>query len=485
MEELILGCAEIHLESEQSFENAPNSSQDLSQDQTFASATDESPFHTSDCSLNEDLKPDNATGDETQVIEANSQIYKTTYELNETHIFVSSNSANDAQLVTAVEEHVPQIEEKPVLLQKSDNTANKFETFSVASNEAVKDSLSTNNVDNNQLNVTTTVIPNHSVLSVVSIEKTVENNRSTEASFLENLNLCPRTEVSVPSTSDAPFAQHTESSSLLSTSNISSQLEDTDKTKEESLRDLQQSAENPSSVALSSSDDTDKTLLFASPSTTTVDSIVVQTEKGEFVKEQDSSRSDDCAVSDKTEENSTQLLKEISIVEQKTSEFQEHLQTNTQDLEIKNSEVLNETQTFLPEDIAICNETPRVIERNPSEAIIIEKEENTVNSATLVVSSVKGKEASFEEDFDRTLTLQEIDLDFATASDEDQYAEFKPQRQSTTLSLVKQQPDFEELRSTVEEVTNDLLNPSPEPVEETDQFVSATSESKYNLYFFF
>jgi len=144
-------------------------------------------------------------------------------------------------------------------------------------------------------------------------------------------------------------------------------------------------------------------------------------------------------------------------------------------LEVKNSIVLNEIQKLSEEEeIAICNET-RVIEKQCSslETVIIEKERYIVESAA-ATTAVK-KETSIE-DFDRTLTLQEVDINFSP--DEEQYEQFKPQRQSTTLSLINGQSYFEELKSTVEKVTNELLDPSLELAEETDQFVSATPESK-------
>lgn len=462
LDDLITACADIHLESER------DTTQDLSQDQTFASATDETPFNASDCSLNEDL-PDNA-GNETQVIETNAELHETTYvSLNQTDTFGPSKSTlpiQDSQFATPypVEEHAPQIEEsidKRILSQESDNIVNESGTSGVASN-IVKDSLPTNNADDNQPNVTTTVSFDDLIPNVIRFDEQqrVENNRSVET--LEDSKLCP-VEVSVPSISS--LAQYAEGPSLPSISSISLSLEDTDsKSKGNSVQDLSEPAQETSLTA--PPDDTHKKSCVLSQ--ISINSPVVQPEKNKVIKELDN-----CVVSD-IQEDSTRLLNKTSIIESKILEVKENLQTNVdkEDLEITNNVILNKTQSFSP-DKETYNETHVIEERcNPSETIIIEKEENIVNSA-VSTDTVKEKE-TIEEDLDRTLTLQEVDINFAL--DEEQYHEFKPQRQSTTLLLSNKQSDFEEFRSTVEKVTNELLNPSHELVEETDQFISATDE---------
>ncbi|KYM80820.1 Transforming acidic coiled-coil-containing protein 1 [Atta colombica] len=402
VEDLILACADIHLGSEYD-------SQDLSQDQTFTSAIDEVPFSTRDCSLNEDLL-DNADNG-TQVIEISPQLCKTT-PLNQTHILGSSNNTlpvQDSQFVTSyppAEEYVLQVEEsidKHIPLQES-ATVTEIETFNIVSN-LIKDSLPTSNVNDNQLNITTTVSSNNITFDVITLneEQTVKNDCNAEIS-LEDPQSCP-TEISVPSTS--PLTQYADLS-LPSISNISSPLEHTDS------------------------------------------STTKETNKEENIL----------------------LPNNTSIIEPKTLEVEENLQTSIdkKDLEVENSVVLNEVQKLSEEGIAICNET-HVIEKqnNSSETVIIEKEKCIVENAP-TTSDIKKDISS--EILDRTLTLQEIDINFA--SDEEQYEKFKPQRQSTTLSLIN--GHFEELKSTVEKVTNELLNPSLEFTEETDQFVSATPE---------
>lgn len=470
LEDLIAAYADIHLESER---DAP---QDLSQDQTFASATDETPFHASDCSLNEDL-PDN-TDNETQVIEASADLHETTYvSLNQTDTFGSSKSTlpiQDSQFVTPYPDHDAsdaQIEEsidKCILSQESDNVANKSGTCDIASN-IVKDSLPTNNENDNQSNVTIAISSNDLIPNVIRFDKEqrVENNRSVET--LENPKLCP-VEVSVPSISS--LTQYAEGSLLPGISSLL--LEDTNsKSKENNVQDLSKLAQEISLAALSPSDDTHQRSCALSQISINDPQSVVQSEENKVTKEQDLQQLDNCVVSD-NQENSARLLNKTSIIEPKILEVKE-TNVDKRDLEITNV-ILSETQSFSPEKEAY-NET-RVIKRcNPSETIIIEKEENIVNSA-VSKDSVKEKE-TIVEDLDRTLTLQEVDINFA--SDEEQYQEFQPQRQSTTLLLSSKQADFEEFRSTVEKVTNELLNPSQELVEEADQFVSATDESEFGV----
>ncbi|KAL6255437.1 hypothetical protein P5V15_013772 [Pogonomyrmex californicus] len=462
VEDLILACAEIHLGSERD-------SQDLSQDRTFASAIDELPLSTSDCSLNEDLS-DN-TENETQLIKTDSQLYQTCVPLNQTRIVELSNNAasvQDSQFVISypLEEDIPQVKEssdKHILFQESDNIANELETCNIANN-IIKDSLPTNNVNNNQLNVTSIISSDNSTFNIIvrSEKQAIKDDCITEVLPLEDPQLCP-TEISVPSISS--LAQYADIS-LPNISSISSPLEDTNnKTKETNVQNLQ---EQEISTALSFSDDFDKKLCTLSQTIVNNSDQTDQTEKNEIVKEQELSQLDNFIVSNK--ENNTEILK-TSIIEPKTPEIKEHLQTNIDEknLEIKNTIVLNETQKLSEEEIITCNKT--CITEKQSETVIIKKEENIVENAT-VTSAVK-KETSFEGDLNRTLTLQEIDINFAI---DEEYEDFKPQRQSTALTLINEQPCFEEIKSTVEKVTNELLNPSSELTEETDQFVSATVE---------
>lgn len=466
VEDLILACADIHLGSECDTQN-------LSQDQTFASATDGTSFHASDCSLNEDVL--DSAGNETRVIERNSELEEACVSLDQTHTFesfVDATLIQDSQsVIPPAEASTPPIEEsvvKHIPLEESDNTVNEFHTACNITCSVAKDSLPTSDDDNNQLNVTTTVLPDclisDVVAQVLSEKRTVKNSCISETPLVENSELCP-VEISVPSAFSP--VQYTDSS--LPT--VSSILLEDSKAKESSVHNLSEPAqEETSSTTLSSSNDIDQQSVL---SQAVVSSSIVQAETKEIIR-----KTNDCIGSDSKEDN-TQLLDKTIIVESEVLEVRENVQTNVdkKDSEIKN-DVLNETQNIVHDSLsekgnAICNET-RIIEHNLPES----KKEDLVESAT---PSIK-EDAFTEEELNRTLTLQELDINFAP--DEEQYEDFKPQRQSTTLSLIKKETDFEELKSTAQQLTNELLNPKLEladETKETEQFVSATAESKYKF----
>ncbi|XP_029170321.1 transforming acidic coiled-coil-containing protein 3 isoform X2 [Nylanderia fulva] len=445
LEDLIAACADIHLESD--------AVQDLSQDQTFASATDETPFHASDSSLNEDL-PDNTAGDETQVLETTSpsESHETTQViLNQTDTLGPS----EATLPIQEQLVAPPPEEESI-----DKCIPSRESDNISASDVIEDSLPTNN----NADVTTVIVSSDdSIPNAIGFgeEQKVENSRDVE--ILENPISSP-VEVSVPSI--ASLTQYVEGPSLPNISSITLSLEETDcKSKENNAQDLSKSGQE-TLTELSPSDDTHEKLSVSSEINTN-SCPVAQPEEKKII-EQGSLRLDNCVVSDNQEDG--KQLNKTNIIEPKILEVKENLQTNVdgQDLEITNSAILNKTQTFSPEK-EICNET-RIIEKpcNPSETVIIVKEENSAVSTGAI------KKGSIEEDLDRTLTLQEVDENFA--SDEEQYQGFKPQRQSTTLSLINEQPDFEGFGFTAERITDELLNPSQGFAEETDQFISATDE---------
>ncbi|XP_012527640.1 transforming acidic coiled-coil-containing protein 2 isoform X2 [Monomorium pharaonis] len=558
VEDLILACADIHLGSERDC-------QDLSQDQTFASAVDETPYPTSDCSLNEDLldNTDNETqviqtspelhettslnqthilessGNtlpiedshivisspfveevlQTQVIETNPQLHKAT-SLNQTHILelsgntlpiedshivISSPSPVEEILQTQVIETNPQLHEatslnqthilessgntlpikdlhivisspslvtevlqtedltnKQIPLQESDNIVSELETCDIASN-IVKNILPISNVNNNQLNITTTISSNNTTFNVIapSEEQAIKNNCSAETLPLEDTQVCP-TEISVPSISS--LAQYTDLS-LPNISSVSSPLEDTDnKTRETNTKALLELKQDTSTVLLPSNNFDQKLCVL---SQTIVDNSVVQAEKDDVIREPGFSQLNNHIVLDK--KDNIQLLDEISIIESKSLEIKENLQTSVdkKDLEVDNSVALNAIQNLPEKEIAIYNETCIIKEQCNSETV--ENEKQIVESTD--ITSVVKKETPVE-DLDSTLTLQEADIIFTP--DEEQYEEFKPQRQSTTLSGINEQLYFDELKSTVEKVTNELLDPLLEFTD--DQFVSATPE---------
>lgn len=416
---------------------------------------------------------DNAVGaDETRVIETNSQSEKTIASLDQTCTLLDAAPSQDS-VTPSVEAVAPLTEEsieERVPLEESYNTVNEFETACNITCSIVKDLLPTSDVDNNQLNVTATISPDNSISNIavaLSEERAAEDSCSVDATPpVENSELCP-IEVSIPSAFSP--VQCTDAS--LPT--ISS-IEDSKAKESSSVHDLSEPAreDDASSIALSSSNDNDRQSSVLSQ--TIVNSSVVQAETKEAFEE-DSPQPYDCVGSDNKEDNTRPLNKTSIVPEPKVLEVRENVQTNvdSKDSEIRNN-ILNETRNIVHDSLfgkenPICNET-RIIERDPPES---------VNEKESLAKGAIPLNAFTEEELDRTLTLQEYDLNFA-ADEEGQYEEFKPQRQSTTL--IKREADLEELKSTAQQLTNELLNSKLEladETEKTEQFVSATDESKY------
>lgn len=131
---------------------------------------------------------------------------------------------------------------------------------------------------------------------------------------------------------------------------------------------------------------------------------------------------------------------------------------------------VNVTPGETPEvEAAESNETP-----NKSEDI---RETDAIDSITERDIEETEQESSGEQ-LDSTITLQDVSLNLEAGSEVERYTEFHPQRQSTTLATLDiAQPNFEELKSAAEEVANDIFKSSFDfTAEETDRFVSATSE---------
>ncbi|KAL0101264.1 hypothetical protein PUN28_018809 [Cardiocondyla obscurior] len=488
VEDLILACADIHLESECDLQD-----QDLSQDQTFRSAIDEIPFPTSESSLNEDLL-DNA-GNETQVLKSSPSHEAS---LNETPSLELPSNRLPVQESQPATSHLFSGENVPP--QESADTVNEAEACNVA-NDIAKDSLPTSSENNDQLNVETTVSSSDTTFNVITSNEKQGNDCTSEILSVENPQLYP-VEISVPSTfSLAPHADVSSSS----VTNIS-ELDDTViKTKETSSGVQVSGSEIKPDISaeLSSVDNLD------APSQT-INNSVVEEKRTETNKEQEP-QLDSCIILHR--EDNTQSLNETSTVESNTSEV-ENLQTSIdkKDLETENNVVVNEIQELSKKEAATCNET-HVIEKqyNLSETVIIEKcnidstaaanseNDDQLNVTTTVSSSdtavvitpnekqrndcasealpvedpqlcCPAKSENPTEDLDRTLTLQEVDLNFEELNEE-QYEKFKPQRQSTTLN----EPSYlKDIQSPVDKVTNDILNPSLDFTDDLDNFVTAT-----------
>ncbi|XP_020285988.1 myosin heavy chain, cardiac muscle isoform isoform X2 [Pseudomyrmex gracilis] len=526
VEDLILACAEINL---------GNESHELSQDQTFESATDETPFQESDCSFSDDNP-----GDDTQVIdEIDSPLHESFLSLTENS---SSRPENHADL-TIIECNASQ--EKQTV--ENDHSAKTL---------FVNDSESCENTVDVSISSLTKCVDNPLLFKLPSAPPIEDTNKPREDSAHDSSE--PPRDTLLTSSSDntnnelcilsqqvednpvAPAEKsetHTEDNSVLKEKNSDVieeqnlsqpnihiennpvvQTEKTEVIEEQNLFQLETRIENNPVVPEKKSEVIEEqhspqlethiennpvvpekknkvieeqhspqleTHIENNPvvpekknkvieeqdllqlETHTENNSLVSAEKSELLEEQHSSQSDTYI----TSHDSSQSLSKTLIVEQETVQI-----TCKEDLEISNSVVSNKAQNFLPEEKpAICNETSVIEDRcEPSETIIVKEKENSAEGAALlsVIGETRNKS---NEDLDRTLTLQEVDLNLVP----EEYEDFKPQRQSTTLPLTEQ-TNFEDFVSTIEKVTNDLLNSaenSEDFAEDTEeQFVSATTE---------
>lgn len=461
VEDLISACANIHLRSD---------SQDLSQDQTFASAVDEASFHASDCSFDENLS-DNG-GDEARVIVTNGQLHETTERatLYTTCTFESTDNAllaEDTRLPSpsAEETHAPLVKEsveKPAPLRENAN----------GESEPCDGNIESNQVNDDQLNATI-ILPDDPIPDVSEFfgeEQTVESYRSAET--LPPEKSPSPIKISVPSIS--PLQRTEEDPSVAFLCHKSSPVkENSDSKAAERIIHDEESTRDTSPTSFSASGGADKES-FVLPQVH-VNSSVAEAEEKEIIE--DLPRLDNCAAAD-NETDGTRLPNVTSVAEPKAPGVPKRLEESVdkRDVDLTSIAVSIETPTFLSkDDIAICDESRVSEERgDPSETVVIESAAPT--------DALKKKEGSSFEELDRTLTLQKIE-DIDLTAEEEHYEEFKPQRQSTTLSsLIGEQSDFEKFRSTAEQLTNELLNPTAEFTEDTEQFVSATSESKYRLH---
>ncbi|XP_076288276.1 transforming acidic coiled-coil protein isoform X2 [Lasioglossum baleicum] len=102
--------------------------------------------------------------------------------------------------------------------------------------------------------------------------------------------------------------------------------------------------------------------------------------------------------------------------------------------------------------------------------------ENTDATESLTETEDEKGEQSSEEKLGRTSIVKDELLKQETAPEEEHYKDFKPQRQSTTLVLPNiEQTNLEELKSSAEEVANDIFKSTIDFPEESDCYTTATS----------
>ncbi|XP_076238692.1 transforming acidic coiled-coil protein isoform X2 [Calliopsis andreniformis] len=490
VEDLILACADIRLHGEEdhSFE-----AQDFSQDQTFTSATDETIGDLTKEISNNHISPVSSCN-VTQIVESESTSREVTYspfnyieDIRERPILViPSNNSN----LIGLEES----KERSISPNRSNDLVSVVETCSFTVSDGKGEVLLSNHsTEESNLNCTASLSASEAISTDTSEPKehiAVENPPIQINASLLNCTSYPS--VNVVTTESVP-AEHVEDPSLPSISSLSS-LNATDFAK-------------PSENDTCAIQDDVKSLLLTRSSSPVNDTTVAIT-----ASFQDALKSPAPEVEDKSDSRTETVSPSFCNAANDEEIYADLLRPSTPDVK-ENSEInvcteidgnttlsnveLSPVKVDSPEvnvPLAIKDEGKEQEEgeeveevENKLDGSLVVKELNIVEETEpLNITKEKEEEkeeeeeegeGSFNERLDATLTFQDVSLTSETVPEVEQYTEFKPQRQSTTLALpLVEQPNFDELKSAAEEVANDFFKSSLEFSEENDQFISATSQ---------
>lgn len=487
LDDLITGCATIHLnsEDEHSFSTLENS-QDFSQDQTFASATDELAANdtknlATEISLTDDFQK------AVEVVENNLETHELDSPINTTQ-----NIQERSLLGTVcIKEPLPvaivsnrrnsfiqiDIERSP----KNNNNLNNHQANNSFNGDDEASLSQCHNTEESNLNSTFVCLsPSKEITDVTKEESSILKNNSNEDHSLP-VDFVPYNIVNSISNSTSVFAEYGEEPSLPSIPTFSSLLTSTESSKL-NVSDTQEVEDN---VKNSLTNNSNVTINISSH--TEVTNSIQKLENKNNSTESNSPNFSNNVVSDEQI-----CLDNISFVESKTPEVQENL---TKDIcqEIENNDIVENNNlssakkdSFKVNDIAFQKKEEGII---ISDDFFDKKNVNDSNQINVINFSTKEEEnqeieehGSSEEKLDTTIILQDVSLTLETVSEVEQYTDFKPQRQSTSLDTFNiEQPNFEELKSAAEQIANDIFQSSLECSEDNNPFVSATSESKYFL----
>lgn len=487
LDDLITGCATIHLnsEDEHSFSTLENS-QDFSQDQTFASATDELAANdnknlATEISLTDDFQK------AVEVVENNLETHELDSSINTTQ-----NIQERSLLGTVcIKEPLPvaivsnrrnsfiqiDIERSP----KNNNNLNNHQANNSFNGDDEASLSQCHNTEESNLNSTFVCLsPSKEITDVTKEESSILKNNSNEDHSLP-VDFVPYNIVNSVSNSTSVFAEYGEEPSLPSIPTFSSLLTSTESSKL-NVSDTQEVEDNVKNSLTNNSNVT----INISSHTEVTNSIQKLENKN------NSTGSNSPNFSNNVVSDEQICLDNISFVESKTPEVQENL---TKDIcqEIENNDIVENNNlssakkdSFKVNDIAFQKKEEGII---ISDDFFDKKNVNDSNQINVINFSTKEEEnqeieehGSSEEKLDTTIILQDVSLTLETVSEVEQYTDFKPQRQSTSLDTFNiEQPNFEELKSAAEQVANDIFQSSLECSEDNNPFVSATSESKYFL----
>ncbi|XP_078045872.1 transforming acidic coiled-coil protein isoform X1 [Augochlora pura] len=450
VDELILGCGNIRLNSE-------DDSIDCSQDQTFASATDE-PIG----DFIEDLN------------NSNSLLTDSCNDTQETSLYLTQNQTQD-------------IQDRPILIIPLSQTEEPIENSdSCNGNDDVTANSQTCSFDN----VKELPLSSHSIVTQTEEPLEKSNSCSGNDDLTANSQFC-----SFGNVEELPQSPHsTEGSNLNITQSLSPGRvsPDAPRIEEQIVEDIQAEIVIEDNQAQIVVEDIQAQIAVEDiPAKIVVEDIpakiVVEDIQAQIVIEDIQAQTEFLTVNNV----SCSITDSVTSV----SSFTEH----TEDLSLPSIPTLSSLQ--LTDSSRLCvNETHEVsdIENPPllsslssvdnkasveltsklSNASIDVKQELVKTDVTDLLKETEdeNEEQSSDDKLDRTLTFEDALLNPEALTEEERYTDFKPQRQSTTLVLpIIEQPNFDELKSAAEEVSNDIFKSFEFP-EESDNFVTATSD---------
>ncbi|XP_053997386.1 uncharacterized protein LOC128886484 [Hylaeus anthracinus] len=469
VEDLILGCATIRLSSEEDQNHSFNelqTAQDISQDQSFSSAI--GPELTRE--LIKDISPlssDNILQGVEESSSRRSSLVNRLHDVEERPILIVPNAL-------VVEEPT----KEPVFPKESDDLISSPQISSLTNIEELP--LSQHSGEGSSLNSTICLSAVKEDPSYSKPEEHIAQENTEVKAELLSVNVIPSSAVdSVDSVS--ALIEHAEGPSLPSISAVS-------------LLSLTGSTKLNESETCEVGEDV-KSLLVrsSSPINGTNEGAITLSQNVLKSPDQDiqdihSSQAESISPSfyDATDggESRAVLLNDTPLSTLKTLKLEEHLEINVpkgnECSETFGSDVeLSSKVDSLKVDVSPLA-TKETVDDNKSvflsaQGTNIIEEANAINAAKQIELE-ETEEQSFEEKLDKTLTFQDNSLKLDSVQEIEQYTDFKPQRQSTTLALPVEQPNFDELKAAAEQIADDIFKTSLEFSEDNDCFITATPD---------
>ncbi|XP_043251752.1 calponin homology domain-containing protein DDB_G0272472 isoform X1 [Colletes gigas] len=455
VEDLILGCANIHLngEEDQSL-NELQTTHDLSQDQTFTSATE-------GADLTGDIINDiSLAGSENALpvieddsFEQHSPINHPN-DIEERPILIVPNAV-------VIEEPL----ERSVSPDRSNDLSSSLQTCSLTNVEEFSLPFSSATISNLDSTVCLSTVRESPAVSKPETYTVAENTRLETQPL--TLNVIPCSTID-SITSVSTLLEHAEGPSLPSISTVSLvNLTDSVKLNDGDSHGVEDNVK--SSLARSSSPLNDINEVVSTSSQNVLKSPGQEIENTHRSQAETVSLSFNNATSGN--ENRTNLLNNTTFPIPNTLGIEEHLESTV----YKETECNNASNSNL--ELSSNIESLKVdVSPVVTKEVDVVEETDAINAVTETEIREEKEEDLSDEKLDRTLTFDDNSLNLESEQEVEQYSKFKPQRQSTTLAIPVEQPNFNELKSAADQVADDIFRTTLEFSEETDNFISATAD---------